>query len=79
MSRWPSSPGNGLQNREGECNSHMGLQFFLFVAAEVTRLILNPWHLTLDTSPFAVQSLVTSAATRLTFNFGSTMPSDKPV
>ena len=26
MSRWPSSPGSGLQNRPGECNSRTGLQ-----------------------------------------------------
>jgi hypothetical protein len=27
LSRWPSSPGNGLQNRQGECNSRTGLHF----------------------------------------------------
>ena len=27
MSRWPSSPGGGLQNRAGERNSHTGLHF----------------------------------------------------
>ena len=30
MSRWPSSPGGGLQNRAGERNSHTGLQSSLF-------------------------------------------------
>jgi len=27
MSRWPSSPGSGLQNRAGECDPHTGLHF----------------------------------------------------
>ena len=27
MSRWPSSPGSGLQNRSGECDSRTGLHF----------------------------------------------------
>jgi len=25
VSRWPSSPGSGLQNRAGECDPHTGL------------------------------------------------------
>ena len=39
MSRWPSSPGSGLQNREERCNSFTGLQFHSSIGVERYTLV----------------------------------------